>query len=97
VILSACYMLWMFQRVVFGPVTHEENRNLKDLSLRERLVFAPLLVLVFWMGVMPQPFLDRMQPALVRTLELSKARAAAAEARHVLPTVPFQLPSGGAR
>ena len=43
VILSACYMLWMFQRVVFGPVTHEENRKLTDLSLRERLVFAPLL------------------------------------------------------
>jgi NADH-quinone oxidoreductase subunit M len=78
VILSACYMLWMFQRVIFGPVTHEENRDLKDLSLRERLVFAPLLILIFWMGLMPQPFIDRMQPALNRTLELSKQRAAAA-------------------
>ena len=74
VILSACYMLWMFQRVIFGPVTHEENRTLKDLSLRERLVFAPLLVLIFWMGVMPQPFLDRMQPALDRMLDRSRER-----------------------
>ncbi len=74
VILSACYMLWMFQRVVFGPVTHEENRKLSDLTLRERLVFAPLLLLIFWMGVAPQPFLDRMQPALDRTLELTKQR-----------------------
>ncbi len=75
VILSACYMLWMYQRVVFGPITHEENNRLGDLTLRERLVFAPLLVLIFWMGVAPQPFLDRMQPALDRTLELTKQRA----------------------
>jgi NADH-quinone oxidoreductase subunit M len=80
VILSATYMLWMFQRVVFGPVTHEENRGLKDLSVRERLVFAPLILLIFWMGVMPQPFLDRMQPALDRTLALSQERAATAVA-----------------
>src|SRR5439155_665992 len=44
VILSAVYMLWMFQRVMFGPVTHPENEKLLDLSLRERLVFAPLLL-----------------------------------------------------
>ncbi len=75
VILSACYMLWMFQRVVFGPIVHEENRGLGDLTLRERLVFAPLLLLIFWMGFMPQPFLDRMQPALDRTLELTHQRA----------------------
>ena len=75
VILSACYMLWMFQRVVFGPVTHEENQRLGDVTLREKLVFAPLLLLIFWMGVAPQPFLDRMQPALDRTLELTRQRA----------------------
>ncbi len=75
VILSACYMLWMFQRVVFGPVTHEENRKLTDLSLRERLVFAPLLVFIFWMGCVPQPFLDRMQPALDRTIQATAERA----------------------
>jgi NADH-quinone oxidoreductase subunit M len=74
VILSACYMLWMYQRVMFGPVTHAENEKLSDLSLRERLVFAPLLILVFWMGFMPQPFLDRMQPALDRTLALAQQR-----------------------
>jgi len=75
VILSAVYMLWMFQRVMFGPVTHPENETLKDLTLRERLVFAPLLLLIFAMGIMPQPFLDRMQPALDRTLALAAQRA----------------------
>jgi NADH-quinone oxidoreductase subunit M len=73
-------MLWMFQRVVFGPVTHEENSRLSDLSLRERLVFAPLLVLIFWMGFAPQPFLDRMQPALDRTLQLTNERAGLSQA-----------------
>src|SRR5262249_27241459 len=68
-------MLWMFQRVVFGPVTHDENRALKDMTIRERLVFVPLLVLIFWMGVAPQPFLDRAQPALDRTLEITRDRA----------------------
>ncbi len=74
VILSAVYMLWMFQRVVFGPITHEENRTLTDLSVRERLVFAPLLILIVWMGVTPQPFLDRMQPALDRTIAMVEMR-----------------------
>jgi NADH-quinone oxidoreductase subunit M len=89
VILSACYMLWMFQRVVFGPVTHEENRKLSDLSFRERLVFAPLLVFIFWMGVAPQPFLDRMQPALDRVLQLTQARAAQATALAPAPAAPL--------
>src|SRR5262245_33061221 len=75
VILSACYMLWMFQRVVFGPITHEENERLGDLTFRERLVFAPLLLLIFWMGVMPQPFLARAQPALDHTLQVTRERA----------------------
>ena len=78
VILSAVYMLWMFQRVIFGPVTHPENEKLPDLSFRERLVFAPLLILIFWMGFTPQPLLDRMQPTLDRTLELAEQRAGGA-------------------
>ncbi|MBI5710145.1 MAG: NADH-quinone oxidoreductase subunit M [Candidatus Eisenbacteria bacterium] len=99
VILSACYMLWMFQRVMFGPVTHPENEKLVDLSFRERLVFAPLLVLIFWMGVMPQPFLDRMQPALDRVITLHHERAAfsvaGAPAAGAGPRAIITLPVGG--
>jgi NADH-quinone oxidoreductase subunit M len=64
----------MFQRVVFGPVTHDENRQLSDLTGRERLVFAPLLLLIFWIGFFPQPFIDRMQPSLDAVLAVSKIR-----------------------
>ena len=45
-----------------------------DPTFRERLVFAPLLLLIFWIGVFPQPFLDRMQPALDRTLAMAADR-----------------------
>jgi NADH-quinone oxidoreductase subunit M len=91
VILSAVYMLWMFQRVMFGPVTHAENEQLKDLTLRERLVFAPLLVLIFWMGVAPQPFIDRAEPALRRTLALMQDRAAASE--RLAQVTPITIPA----
>jgi NADH-quinone oxidoreductase subunit M len=64
VILGAVYLTWMYQRVIFGPVTHEENRRLPDLSLREIVVFAPIVVLLFWMGIYPKPFLSRMQPSV---------------------------------
>ena len=93
VILSACYMLWMFQRVVFGPITHEENRGLADLTLRERLVFAPLLVLIFWMGVAPQPFLDRMQPALDQTLAITQFRAQQSAALELPAPAPWFQPT----
>ena len=75
VVLGAIYMLWMFQRFAFGPVTHHENEGLKDLTTRERLVFAPLILLILWMGIFPQPFLDRAQPALERTLRLVELRS----------------------
>jgi NADH-quinone oxidoreductase subunit M len=79
VILSAVYMLWMFQRVMFGPITHVENQSLTDLTLRERLVFVPILILIVWMGVAPQPFIDRSEPALLRTIVLVHQRAAISE------------------
>jgi NADH-quinone oxidoreductase subunit M len=64
VILGAVYLTWMYQRVIFGPVTHEENRALHDLSPREIMVFAPIVILVFFMGIYPKPFLSRMEPSI---------------------------------
>src|SRR5204863_397941 len=68
VVLGALYLLWMYERVVFGPVTHEENLRLSDLSAREIALLVPVLGLCLAMGVYPAPFLTRMQPALDKVL-----------------------------
>jgi NADH-quinone oxidoreductase subunit M len=69
VILSAVYMLWMFQRVNYGPVTHEKNRALPDLSVREWIVIAPICAMAILIGVVPNVFLRPMEPAVRRTIE----------------------------
>jgi len=58
VVLGAAYMLWLYQRVFFGEVTHEENKGLQDLNLREILTLAPLIVACFWIGLYPKPFFE---------------------------------------
>jgi NADH-quinone oxidoreductase subunit M len=68
-ILGAIYMLWMFRRVIFGPLANPENQKLKDLDGRELLVLAPVVALIILMGVYPQPFLNRMKPAVDTTLK----------------------------
>ncbi|MEW5993131.1 MAG: NADH-quinone oxidoreductase subunit M [Candidatus Zixiibacteriota bacterium] len=69
VIFAACYMLWMYQRVFFGRVTNDENKKLKDVGWREKLILVPLVVLVFWIGVYPKPFLERIEPAVKQILQ----------------------------
>jgi NADH-quinone oxidoreductase subunit M len=68
VVLGAVYMLWMYQRVIFGPIKNEENKKLVDLSRREVTVFAPILALMLVMGLYPQPFLTRMEKSVEATL-----------------------------
>src|SRR5215813_8960058 len=73
-ILSAVYMLWMFQRVVFGEVRNPSNLNLSDLNFREKLVLVPMALLVIVMGVYPSLFLA----ATNQTIQSIKARLAPA-------------------
>jgi NADH-quinone oxidoreductase subunit M len=58
VILSACYLLWSYQRVFFGEVTHQKNRELPDISAREKWMLAVLAVVILWMGI-GSPFFTR--------------------------------------
>lgn len=62
VILGAVYLLFLFQRLMFGPITNPKNEGLADLNLREKAVFAPVILLIIVMGVYPKPFLDRIDP-----------------------------------
>lgn len=76
VILAACYMLWMYQRVFFGRVTADENKNLRDIDWRERIILIPLVALVFWIGIYPKPFLERIEPSVRQVLSHVNRQAA---------------------
>ncbi|MBF0127120.1 MAG: NADH-quinone oxidoreductase subunit M, partial [Magnetococcales bacterium] len=67
-VLGAAYMLWMFKRVVFGQIANDEVRAMKDVSLREIALFAPLIVLVFWIGFYPSPFLALLHASVENLL-----------------------------
>lgn len=54
IVLGAAYMLWLYQKLMFGKVTNPDNEHLSDLSRREIAYFAPLVVLVFAIGILPQ-------------------------------------------
>lgn len=69
VILSAVYMLWMFQRVFYGKLTNDHNKGLPDLSLREWAIVGPLAAAAIYMGVFPNTFLKPMEPAVTRIVE----------------------------
>jgi NADH-quinone oxidoreductase subunit M len=56
IVLGAAYLLWLYQRVMFGPVTHDVNKALPDLNLREYAVLLPLVLMAFWIGIYPKPF-----------------------------------------
>ncbi len=69
VILSAVYMLWMFQRVNYGEITNPKNRTLPDLTPREWVLMVPTVAMCIVMGVFPGVFLRPMEPSVNRTLE----------------------------
>ena len=74
IILGAVYMLSMFRRVMFGPVTHEENRTLKDLSAREVIVMLPLLAMILLIGLGPNLFLSKTQASVDQYVERYRDR-----------------------
>jgi NADH-quinone oxidoreductase subunit M len=76
VILAAVYMLWMFQRVMFGKLDNPKNQTLTDLSLREIVVLVPIVVFIIWIGVYPKPFLNRMEKSVSQVLQQSRSTAA---------------------
>ncbi len=76
VIFAAVYLLWMFQRVMFGPVTNPKNEGLKDINKREWATLVPIVVFIFWIGLHPLTFLnisDSSTEALIQRLELIKS------------------------
>jgi NADH-quinone oxidoreductase subunit M len=68
VVLGAAYMLWLYQRTMFGKVENPKNEHLRDLNLRELATFVPLLILAVWIGLYPAPFLRRLETSVNRVV-----------------------------
>jgi NADH-quinone oxidoreductase subunit M len=89
VILSACYLLWSYQRVFFGEVTREKNRTLPDASPREKWILASVAVVTLWMGIGSISFTRRFAASCQNVLEQmgpEQAREAVAPAKPAVPS-----------
>jgi NADH-quinone oxidoreductase subunit M len=86
IIFAAVYLLWMYQRVIFGEVRHEANRRLPDLTVREWAILVPVLVFIVWIGVYPTAFTDKTRAsveALIMQVQTKASVAAAPPASSV--------------
>jgi NADH-quinone oxidoreductase subunit M len=68
IVLGAAYMLWLYQRTMFGKVENPKNEKLPDVGVREFALFAPLIVLAVWIGLYPSPFLRRLDTSVSRVI-----------------------------
>jgi NADH-quinone oxidoreductase subunit M len=68
VILAAAYLFVMFEKVFLGPVTHAENQQLADLDKREILILVPIILMIFWIGLYPQPFFNLVHASAAQIL-----------------------------
>jgi NADH-quinone oxidoreductase subunit M len=75
IIFAAAYLLWMFLRVMFGPITNEKNKSLIDLNGREIGIMVPIILMIFWIGFYPSTFLNKTESTVVALIEdVKKAR-----------------------
>ena len=80
VVLGAAYMLYLYQRTMFGKVENPKNEGLLDLSHREFATFVPLIVLAVWIGLYPSPFLNRLESSVQRVVARVNPQAGSATA-----------------
>jgi NADH-quinone oxidoreductase subunit M len=80
IIFAAVYLLWMYQRVIFGVITKEANRRLPDLSAREWAILVPILAVIVWIGVYPSSFTGMTEASVQALITQVQAKAATAAA-----------------
>ena len=69
IVLAAAYLLSLYQHTMFGPVTHEVNKSLPDLKVREYAVLLPLVAIAFWVGIYPKPFFAYIEKPVQRIVQ----------------------------
>jgi NADH-quinone oxidoreductase subunit M len=88
VVLAAVYLLWMYQRVFYGEITNEKNRQIADCDFREKLILAVMVVVIIAMGIYPQPFLRRMDRSVNSIMQRLESRTLLFTQRVAPPGVP---------
>ena len=81
IILGAIYMLTLFKRTFFGPVTNEANKNLPDLDAKELTALIPLVAIVIWLGVYPKPVLGPIDTSVKALISFMHEKAQTPEAK----------------
>jgi NADH-quinone oxidoreductase subunit M len=76
IVLGAAYMLWLYQRTMFGEITKDENKTLPDLNAREVATLIPIVACCFWIGLYPAPFLKGMEASVVNVIQTVEKGAA---------------------
>jgi NADH-quinone oxidoreductase subunit M len=93
IVLGAAYMLWLYQRTMFGPCENPKNQILKDLSFREIMTLVPLIIWAFWIGLYPKPFFDVLDKPVNALVErLNPNFFTAPQALKVAPALPASVP-----
>jgi len=84
IILGAVYMLTVLKKTFFGPITKEENKNLKDLNVKELTALVPLVAIVVWLGVYPKPVLEPIDKSTKELVKLMDSRAKTPKAKEII-------------
>jgi NADH-quinone oxidoreductase subunit M len=86
-VLGALYLFYAYERVMFGPITHDVNKTIPDLDRREIAVMVPLLVLMFLMGFFPRPLLSRIEPSVTVLLARTHSHVVRLDSRPLVPAL----------
>ena len=93
IVLGAAYMLWLYQRTMFGRTDRPENASMTDLNGRELATFLPLIALAVWIGIYPSPFLRRIESSVSRVIARVNTSYAPALATKSCDTPPAAAPA----
>lgn len=80
IVLGAAYMLWLYQRTMFGTPDAPESQHMRDMTYREIGYMLPLIILMFWIGLYPRPYFNLMQPTVEHYVSKMQERQKAAQA-----------------
>ncbi len=84
IIIGSVYMLSIYKRTFFGPVTHEENKKLKDLNSKEIVSLVPLVAIVIWLGIYPKPVLEPIDNSVKALVSFMEKKAQTQEAKDII-------------